>query len=44
MIAVQARVLAVESQKSILLQKARIAAEADNAGISIVGIRDKNTS
>jgi hypothetical protein len=44
MIAVQARVLAVESQKSILLQRARIAAEADNAGISIVGISDKNTS
>ncbi len=44
MIAVQARVLAVESQKSILLQRARIASEADKAGISIVGIRSKNTS
>ena len=44
MIAVQARVLAVESQKSILLQKKKIAREADKAGIVIVGIRDENTS
>ena len=44
MIAVQARVLAVESRKSILLQRARIASEADKASISIVGIKNKNTS
>jgi DUF1009 family protein len=44
MISVKARVLAVESQKSILLQRERIAADADDAGISIVGISDKNAS
>jgi hypothetical protein len=44
MIAVQARVLAVESQKSILLQRERIAREAEAAGMSIVGISDKNAS
>ena len=43
MITVKARVLAVESQKSILLQRERITSEADEAGISIVGISDKNT-
>jgi DUF1009 family protein len=37
-------VLAVESQKSILLQRQRIISEADEAGISIVGISDKNAS
>ncbi|NJD57000.1 MAG: LpxI family protein [Nitrospirae bacterium] len=44
MIAVQARVLAVESQKSILLQREKIAPKADSAGISIVGVSDRNAS
>ncbi len=44
MITVQARVLAVESQKSILLQRERMAADADKAGIAIVGIGNKSTA
>jgi DUF1009 family protein len=41
MISVQARVLAVEAKKSILLQREQISREAHEAGISIVGISDK---
>lgn len=42
MIDVKARVLAVEAKKSILLQKKKLLKEADEAGISVVGYRDKS--
>ena len=41
MISVQARVLALEARKSILLERQQISREAQEAGISIVGISDK---
>lgn len=41
MISSQARVLALEAEKSILLQREHIAHEAQGAGVSIVGISDK---
>jgi DUF1009 family protein len=41
MISVQARVLAIEAGKSILLRREQIRREAQGAGISIVGISDK---
>jgi DUF1009 family protein len=41
MISVQARVLALEAEKSILLRREQISREAQGAGISIVGISDK---
>jgi hypothetical protein len=40
----QARVLAVESQKSIILRKDKLVREAEDAGIVILGISDKTTS
>ena len=40
----QARVLAVESQKSIMLRKDKLVKEAEDAGIVILGISDKTTS
>lgn len=41
MIEVRARVLAVEAKKSILLRKERFLREAEEAGISVVGYREK---
>jgi len=40
MIEVNARVLAIEAGKSILLQRKKIIKEADEAGISIVGYKE----
>ena len=40
MIEVNARVLAIEAGKSILLQRKKIIKEADEAGISVVGYRE----
>ena len=40
MIEVNARVLAIEAGKSILLQRKKIIKEADEAGISVVGYKD----
>ena len=40
MLEVKARVLAVESGKSIILGKGKLIKEAEKAGISIVGVRD----
>jgi len=42
MIDVKARVLAVEAKKSILLQREHFLKEAEEAGISVVGYRDKS--
>jgi DUF1009 family protein len=42
MIDVRARVLAVEAKKSILLQRERFLKEAEEAGISVVGHREKH--
>jgi DUF1009 family protein len=42
MIEVKARVLAVEEGKSILLQKELLIREAEEAGISVVGYKEKN--
>jgi len=42
MIDVRARVLAVEAKKSILLQREHFLKEAEEAGISVVGHRDKH--
>jgi len=42
MIEVNARVLAIEAGKSILLRKERILKEADEAGISVVGYKGKD--
>jgi len=41
MLEVRARVLAVEAKKSILLRKERLLREAEEAGISVVGYREK---
>ncbi|MDP1759365.1 MAG: LpxI family protein, partial [Thermodesulfovibrionales bacterium] len=40
MIEVNARVLAIEAGKSILLQRKKIIKEADEAGISVVGYKE----
>lgn len=42
MIKVEARVLAIEAEKSILLEKETFLKEAEEAGISVVGYKDKN--
>ncbi len=42
MIEVKARVLAIEAGRSILLGKERVLKEADEAGISVVGHREKS--
>jgi DUF1009 family protein len=42
MIDVRARVLAIEARKSILLQREHFLKEAEAAGISVVGHRDKH--
>lgn len=41
MLEVKARVLAVEAEKSILLKREQLIKEATEAGISVVGFRDK---
>jgi len=41
---VQARVLAVESGKSIILKKEKLIQKAEEAGIAIVGVSDTSTS
>jgi DUF1009 family protein len=40
MIEANARVLAIEAGKSILLQRKKIIKEADEAGISVVGYKE----
>lgn len=44
MIGSQARVLAVESRKSIILKRDRLVKEAEDAGIRVVGISDTATA
>jgi DUF1009 family protein len=44
MVDIQARVLAVESRKSIILNREKLISDAEEAGISIVGISDATVS
>jgi DUF1009 family protein len=44
MIEAQARVLAVEADKSIILRRKKLVREAEEAGIAIVGISDKSAA
>jgi DUF1009 family protein len=43
MVEVKARVLAVEAEKSILLEKERLIKEANEAGIAVVGFKNNRT-
>jgi len=42
MLEVKARVLAVEAEKSILLERAKLVKEANEAGMAVVGFRDNH--
>jgi len=43
MVKVKCRVLAVEAEKSILLQREKLVREANETGIAVVGFRDKSS-